>query len=198
MRGSKPLTTPTEGLNAITFCDPHQLSHKKPYAEGKADCLIVPVLITVEAAYPSQELAPFDTHRDRAVRIGCLRDSAEMRRSELRPRGGSSDVVAIAGLIRCAQFVRHWTRNPNLNLDGWCAMPTYRGVGRVVSERKNRGTQQSLVCSIEEIRTLLGVGRATAYGIARELGRRAGGKPRGRLIVSRHALEAWLRRGGAQ
>lgn len=40
----------------------------------------------------------------------------------------------------------------------------------------------------DELCTLLGVGRATAYRIARTIGRRSGR----RLIVARSALEAWL------
>lgn len=70
-------------------------------------------------------------------------------------------------------------------------MPTFRSQGRVTKKTGARKTP-SLVCSIEEIRELLGgVSRAAAYEVARRIGRRVGGK-RGRLIVSRQALESWL------
>jgi len=71
-------------------------------------------------------------------------------------------------------------------------------VDRVV--RRNKGKtnvrakgETPLVCTIVEIGQLLRVGRAAAYAVAREIGRRVGGKRRGRLIVSRDALQAWLR-----
>jgi hypothetical protein len=67
-----------------------------------------------------------------------------------------------------------------------------KSIGKVTGGARGGAAKEgsSLVVSIEEIRRLLGVGRATAYGVARKLGRRVG--RRGRLIVSRHALEAWL------
>ena len=69
-----------------------------------------------------------------------------------------------------------------------------RSVGKIKTRKKDRTTADPspLVYSIEEIRRLLGVGRGTAYEVARNLGKRVGGKRRGRLIVSRHALESWL------
>ena len=73
-----------------------------------------------------------------------------------------------------------------------CAMSTRTNQGKVTNKGKAEAGQASLTCSVDEIREMLDVGRSTAYAIARELGRRVRGKRRGRLIVSRHALEAWL------
>lgn len=56
---------------------------------------------------------------------------------------------------------------------------------------QKRDTADTIVYSIDEIRKLLNVGRATAYDVARKIGRRVG-KRRGRLVVSRRALETWL------
>lgn len=71
------------------------------------------------------------------------------------------------------------------------------GIGVVMPSRKsasskgNRETSE-LVVTVEEIRRLLVIGRAAAYALARQLGRRIGGKKRGRLLVPRAALEKWL------
>lgn len=64
---------------------------------------------------------------------------------------------------------------------------------------KGKRETSALVLTVDEIRQLLVVGRAAAYALARQLGRRIGGKKRGRLLVPRAAFERWLREseGGA-
>ena len=59
--------------------------------------------------------------------------------------------------------------------------------------KKNPKTKSTLVLTVEELRRSLGVGRAAAYALAREIGRRVGGRGRGRLLVPREALNTWLR-----
>lgn len=58
--------------------------------------------------------------------------------------------------------------------------------------KENAKTNNGLVLSVDEIRTLLGVGRAAAYKLAKSIGVRIGGR-RGRLLVSREAFDSWLR-----
>lgn len=63
--------------------------------------------------------------------------------------------------------------------------------------KKNRkaktNRKSALVVTVDEIRDLLGIGRAGAYALAKRLGRRVSGKKRGRLLVLRTALDEWLR-----
>lgn len=59
--------------------------------------------------------------------------------------------------------------------------------------KKNRRTKSTLVLTVEQVRRLLGLGRAAAYTLAREIGHRVGGRERGRLLVPREALNTWLR-----
>ena len=59
---------------------------------------------------------------------------------------------------------------------------------------KAKTSQKSaLVLTVDEIRDLLGIGRAGAYALAKRLGRRVSGRKRGRLLVLRAALDEWLR-----
>ena len=59
--------------------------------------------------------------------------------------------------------------------------------------KKSRRTKSTLVLTVHEVRRLLGLGRAAAYSLAREIGHRVGGRERGRLLVPREALNTWLR-----
>jgi hypothetical protein len=67
-----------------------------------------------------------------------------------------------------------------------------------VQRKKSVEAADAVVITVEEMRRLLGVGRAAAYRLAKRLGVRIGG-PRGRLLVARTRLDNWLRgqKGGA-
>lgn len=58
------------------------------------------------------------------------------------------------------------------------------------AKRSRKGT---LVVTVDEIRDLIGIGRAQAYLVAEKLGFRVSGKKRGRLFVLRTVLDEWLR-----
>ena len=57
-----------------------------------------------------------------------------------------------------------------------------------MSSASHRATPESLVVTVTEVAALLRVSRATAYRIARQLGRRTGR----RLLLSRAVLLEWL------
>lgn len=59
---------------------------------------------------------------------------------------------------------------------------------RPSTRRKN-----TAVLTVAELRQELGIGRAAAYALAKQLGRRISDGGRGRLLVPRVALDAWLR-----
>jgi hypothetical protein len=56
-----------------------------------------------------------------------------------------------------------------------------------------KAAASALVVTVDELRSLLGVGRNAAYRLAQKLGVRISGHRRGRLLVARERLDEWLR-----
>jgi hypothetical protein len=53
-----------------------------------------------------------------------------------------------------------------------------------------------LIYTTDDLQVLLRCGKNTAYKVAQRIGRRLSEKDGGRLVVSRRALDEWLRDGG--
>lgn len=147
-----------------------------------------------------------------------FRDSRGETRSQ-RPKNGNvrsvltlvADDEYSSAIQSCIVALREWLSIVTIHGSGDTGAVPHVGMKHTLSfgngalmskslhspSKKNRkaktNRKSALVVTVDEIRDLLGIGRAGAYALAKRLGRRVSGKKRGRLLVLRTALDEWLR-----
>ena len=58
-------------------------------------------------------------------------------------------------------------------------------------KKQSQGPSEQLALTVDDLRLLLPLGKTAAYSLAQRIGVRLGG-PRGKIIVTRAALDRWL------